>query len=84
MAGATIERWLPQGYTNAPVYSARTELVHTLMKVETHNHPTAISPFAGASTGADGETRDEGATGRGGFSCWPKHCLPHAQTLQRC
>jgi phosphoribosylformylglycinamidine synthase len=65
MAGATIERWLPQGYTNAPVYSARTELVHTLMKVETHNHPTAISPFAGASTGAGGEIRDEGATGRG-------------------
>ncbi len=38
---------------------------HVLMKVETHNHPTAISPFAGASTGAGGEIRDEGATGRG-------------------
>jgi hypothetical protein len=36
-----------------------------LMKVETHNHPTAISPFPGASTGAGGEIRDEGATGRG-------------------
>lgn len=36
------------------------------IKVETHNHPTAISPFAGASTGAGGEIRDEGATGRGG------------------
>ena len=35
------------------------------MKVETHNHPTAISPFAGAATGAGGEIRDEGATGRG-------------------
>ena len=35
------------------------------MKVETHNHPTAISPFPGASTGAGGEIRDEGATGRG-------------------
>ena len=41
------------------------ELTHVLMKVETHNHPTAISPFPGASTGAGGEIRDEGATGRG-------------------
>jgi phosphoribosylformylglycinamidine synthase len=65
MEGGTVERWLPQGYTNAPVYSARTEPVHVLMKVETHNHPTAISPFPGASTGAGGEIRDEGATGRG-------------------
>ena len=40
-------------------------LNHVLMKVETHNHPTAISPFPGASTGAGGEIRDEGATGRG-------------------
>ena len=40
-------------------------LMHVLMKVETHNHPTAISPFPGASTGAGGEIRDEGATGRG-------------------
>lgn len=65
MEGGTIERWLPQGYTNAPRYGARTEPVHVLMKVETHNHPTAISPFPGASTGAGGEIRDEGATGRG-------------------
>ncbi|MEP7100169.1 MAG: phosphoribosylformylglycinamidine synthase, partial [Burkholderiales bacterium] len=65
MEGGMIERWLPQGYTNAPVYAARTEPVHVLMKVETHNHPTAISPFPGASTGAGGEIRDEGATGRG-------------------
>jgi len=65
MEGGTIARWLPQGYTNAPVYSARVEPVHVLMKVETHNHPTAISPFPGASTGAGGEIRDEGATGRG-------------------
>ena len=41
------------------------EVVHLLMKVETHNHPTAISPFPGASTGSGGEIRDEGATGRG-------------------
>jgi len=65
MEGGEIERWLPQGYTNAPVYAARRETAHVLMKVETHNHPTAISPFPGASTGAGGEIRDEGATGRG-------------------
>jgi phosphoribosylformylglycinamidine synthase len=65
MEGALVQRWLPQGYTNAPAYSARSELTHVLMKVETHNHPTAISPFPGAATGAGGEIRDEGATGRG-------------------
>ena len=65
MEGGIIARWLPQGYTNAPVYAERRELVHVLMKVETHNHPTAISPFPGSSTGAGGEIRDEGATGRG-------------------
>ena len=41
------------------------EDAHILMKVETHNHPTAISPFPGAATGSGGEIRDEGATGRG-------------------
>ncbi|NQW80588.1 MAG: phosphoribosylformylglycinamidine synthase, partial [Polaromonas sp.] len=47
-------------------YAAHEDvLTHVLMKVETHNHPTAISPFPGASTGAGGEIRDEGATGRG-------------------
>ncbi|MDE2077043.1 MAG: phosphoribosylformylglycinamidine synthase, partial [Burkholderiales bacterium] len=65
MEGHPIERWMPDGYTNAPQYQAREELAHVLMKVETHNHPTAISPFPGASTGAGGEIRDEGATGRG-------------------
>lgn len=65
MEGGEIERWMPRGYTNAPVYAATRETVHTLMKVETHNHPTAISPFPGASTGAGGEIRDEGSTGRG-------------------
>ncbi|MBL0147727.1 MAG: phosphoribosylformylglycinamidine synthase [Ideonella sp.] len=65
MEGGMTERWLPQGFTNAPLYGPRNELVHVLMKVETHNHPTAISPFPGASTGAGGEIRDEGATGRG-------------------
>ena len=47
-------------------YAYREQDVHTLMKCETHNHPTAISPFPGAATGSGGEIRDEGATGRGG------------------
>ena len=46
-------------------YAAHEEPIHILMKVETHNHPTAIAPHAGAATGAGGEIRDEGATGRG-------------------
>jgi phosphoribosylformylglycinamidine synthase len=65
MEGGPATRWLPQGFTNAPAYGPRDETTHVLMKVETHNHPTAISPFPGASTGAGGEIRDEGATGRG-------------------
>ncbi len=65
MRGGPTERWLPTGFTNAPLYAARHEDVHVLMKVETHNHPTAIAPFPGAATGAGGEIRDEGATGRG-------------------
>jgi phosphoribosylformylglycinamidine synthase len=48
------------------VYRAHVEPVHILLKVETHNHPTAISPHPGAATGSGGELRDEGATGRGG------------------
>ncbi|MBF7687486.1 phosphoribosylformylglycinamidine synthase [Acinetobacter rathckeae] len=47
-------------------YKYKSQAAHILMKVETHNHPTAISPFAGAATGSGGEIRDEGATGRGG------------------
>ncbi len=47
------------------VYRYAREDIHILMKVETHNHPTAISPFPGAATGSGGEIRDEGATGRG-------------------
>ena len=65
MHGGPVQRWLPQGFTNAPRYGPRDEVVHVLMKVETHNHPTAISPFAGASTGVGGEIRDEGSVGRG-------------------
>ena len=48
------------------VYAGHDEAVPYAIKVETHNHPTAISPFAGAATGSGGEIRDEGATGRGG------------------
>ncbi len=47
------------------VYGEHSEPIHILMKVETHNHPTAISPDPGAATGSGGEIRDEGATGRG-------------------
>ncbi|MBA4693815.1 MAG: phosphoribosylformylglycinamidine synthase, partial [Congregibacter sp.] len=47
------------------VWRFHDESIHLLMKVETHNHPTAISPFAGAGTGSGGEIRDEGAVGRG-------------------
>ncbi|RUR53549.1 phosphoribosylformylglycinamidine synthase [Vreelandella populi] len=48
------------------LYGAHQEPIHILMKVETHNHPTAIAPFPGAATGSGGEIRDEGATGIGG------------------
>ncbi|HIP52847.1 MAG TPA: phosphoribosylformylglycinamidine synthase, partial [Chromatiales bacterium] len=48
------------------VYRPSSEPIHILMKVETHNHPTAISPDPGAATGSGGEIRDEGATGKGG------------------
>ncbi|MBX9726414.1 MAG: phosphoribosylformylglycinamidine synthase, partial [Rickettsiales bacterium] len=65
MQGAVVQRFYPNGAALGNVYQSSTELTHTLMKVETHNHPTAISPFPGASTGAGGEIRDEGATGRG-------------------
>ena len=46
-------------------YAGHDEEAHIQIKVETHNHPTAISPFPGAATGSGGEIRDEGATGRG-------------------
>ncbi len=62
MEGAFAERWFPDA---EGLYRARVEPVHVVMKVETHNHPTAIAPFSGATTGAGGEIRDEGATGRG-------------------
>ncbi|MEY2684241.1 MAG: Phosphoribosylformylglycinamidine synthase, partial [Pseudomonadota bacterium] len=66
MEGVAIERFVAQaGGDTSPAYAKATVTQHVLMKVETHNHPTAISPFPGASTGAGGEIRDEGATGRG-------------------
>ncbi|MET3516733.1 phosphoribosylformylglycinamidine synthase [Pseudacidovorax sp. 1753] len=67
MEGHAIERFVARSElgADAPAYAKEDALHHVLMKVETHNHPTAISPFPGASTGAGGEIRDEGATGRG-------------------
>jgi phosphoribosylformylglycinamidine synthase len=61
--GRIIRRFMVEPGTRRYVY--REDRTHTLMKVETHNHPTAISPFPGAATGSGGEIRDEGATGRG-------------------
>jgi len=61
--GGDVHRFYPD--PECCMYAARKELTHILMKVETHNHPTAISPFPGAATGAGGEIRDEGATGCG-------------------
>jgi len=61
--GGNIRRFYPD--SEDKVYAAHDELTHILMKVETHNHPTAISPFPGAATGSGGEIRDEGATGCG-------------------
>ncbi|MEK6662542.1 MAG: phosphoribosylformylglycinamidine synthase [Pseudomonadota bacterium] len=61
--GAMIDRFYP--HSGSTVYGYTHEPTHILMKVETHNHPTAISPFPGAATGSGGEIRDEGATGIG-------------------
>jgi phosphoribosylformylglycinamidine synthase len=63
MEGAEIERFFPDATGE---WRYRRDLTHVLMKVETHNHPTAIAPHPGAGTGAGGEIRDEGATGTGG------------------
>ncbi|WP_345874621.1 phosphoribosylformylglycinamidine synthase [Shewanella algae] len=62
MTGFEAGRFFPD---SDGVYRYHTEPMHILMKVETHNHPTAISPYPGAATGSGGEIRDEGATGRG-------------------
>ena len=60
--GRSVARFYPG---SGGRYGYRDELTHTVMKCETHNHPTAISPFPGAATGSGGEIRDETATGRG-------------------
>jgi len=70
MEGHQVERFVAKiaasaSKPSANSYQKSSVTQHVLMKVETHNHPTAISPFPGASTGAGGEIRDEGATGRG-------------------
>jgi phosphoribosylformylglycinamidine synthase len=65
MEGHTLERFVARTSGQGAAYEPEQALHHVLIKVETHNHPTAISPFPGASTGAGGEIRDEGATGRG-------------------
>jgi phosphoribosylformylglycinamidine synthase len=61
--GPSASRFFPTLASHT--YGYHSEPVHLLMKVETHNHPTAISPFPGAATGSGGEIRDEGATGNG-------------------
>ncbi len=66
---AIFEGWQGSRFFADPLdhhYRAHREEIHILIKVETHNHPTAIAPHPGAATGAGGEIRDEGATGRGG------------------
>lgn len=63
IAGSAAQRFAPDQQCRE--YSASGEVLNILMKVETHNHPTAISPFPGAATGSGGEIRDEGATGAG-------------------
>ncbi len=63
IVGSMGKRFYPD--PESQEYKAVEEPIHILMKVETHNHPTAISPFSGASTGSGGEIRDEGATGKG-------------------
>ncbi|MGO2148600.1 MULTISPECIES: phosphoribosylformylglycinamidine synthase [Halomonas] len=68
--GSQAGRFYPTPLTGAEgeraLYGTHQEPIHILMKVETHNHPTAIAPFPGAATGSGGEIRDEGATGIGG------------------
>ncbi|GAA5896846.1 hypothetical protein JCM8208_007106 [Rhodotorula glutinis] len=65
--GSVVPRFAagPSDAADLPVYQAKDEHMPILIKVETHNHPTAVSPFPGAATGSGGEIRDEGAVGRG-------------------
>lgn len=90
IAGAQASRFVPQAEGNRYAYQAQP--VHLLMKVETHNHPTAIAPFPGAGTGVGGEIRDEGAVGRGskpkagltGFSVSDLHIPGAAKPWEHC
>ena len=90
LEGPTVPRLYPRPTEDDPFGSTYSEILEpafTVFKVETHNHPTAISPFPGAATGSGGEIRDEGATGRGarpkaglcGFSVSALHIDGHAQ-----
>ncbi|BGP48653.1 phosphoribosylformylglycinamidine synthase [Rhodotorula kratochvilovae] len=65
--GSIVPRFAagPSDVSDLPVYQGKEEHMPILIKVETHNHPTAVSPFPGAATGSGGEIRDEGAVGRG-------------------
>lgn len=63
LQGPTVDRFYPNAQTKS--YQTQTETANLVIKVETHNHPTAVAPFPGAATGSGGEIRDEGATGRG-------------------
>ena len=65
LSGSTVNRFYPRQHGMNGFYEAKPELTHSVLKVETHNHPTAIAPYPGAATGSGGEIRDEGATGRG-------------------
>ena len=87
--GDKIARFYPE---QDNCYTYAMEHTHILMKVETHNHPTAISPYSGSATGAGGEIRDEGATGRGakpragltGFSVSNLNIPDYIQPWERC
>ena len=63
LRGEEAVHWAPNHLNNE--WTQTKEIVHYLSKVETHNHPTAVSPFPGAATGSGGEIRDEGAVGQG-------------------
>lgn len=90
MKGDTVARFYPDPATLQ--YRYTKEPAHFVLKVETHNHPTAISPFAGAATGSGGEIRDEAATGRGamtkagmvGFSVSHLHIPDYSQPWEFC
>ena len=85
MEGANASHWAPENSTGE--WRQTKEMVHYLAKVETHNHPTAVSPYPGAATGSGGEIRDEGAVGRGskpksglaGFNVSDLHIPGHEQ-----